>query len=56
MNIRNAGRAPDDRPVVSTPAPGQTLAYEQQLAQAHGLVTQDAKRVAQVVKTWVGEQ
>jgi flagellar M-ring protein FliF len=51
-----AGRAPDERPVVSTPAPGQTLAYEQQLAQAHGLVTQDAKRVAQVVKTWVGEQ
>jgi flagellar M-ring protein FliF len=51
-----AGRAPDERPVVSTPAPGQMLAYEQQLAQAHGLVTQDAKRVAQVVKTWVGEQ
>jgi flagellar biosynthesis/type III secretory pathway M-ring protein FliF/YscJ len=37
-------------------APGQPLAYEQQLVQARGLVTQDPKRVAQVVKTWVGEQ
>jgi flagellar M-ring protein FliF len=51
-----AAGAPNDRPVVSTAVPGQTLAYEQQLVQAHGLVTQDAKRVAQVVKTWVGEQ
>jgi len=32
-----------------------TLAYEQQIAQAKTLVTQDPKRVAQVVKTWVGE-
>jgi flagellar M-ring protein FliF len=32
---------------------GQTLAYEQQVAQARGLVSQDPKRVAQVVKTWV---
>jgi flagellar M-ring protein FliF len=29
------------------------LGYEQQLAQARGLVTQDPKRVAQVVKNWV---
>jgi flagellar M-ring protein FliF len=29
------------------------LAYEQQLAQAKTLVTQDPKRVAQVVRTWV---
>ena len=29
------------------------LAYEQQLAQARTLVSQDPKRVAQVVKTWV---
>jgi flagellar M-ring protein FliF len=29
------------------------LAYEQQVAQARGLVSQDPKRVAQVVKTWV---
>ena len=32
-----------------------TLAYEQQVVQAKTLVTQDPKRVAQVVKTWVGE-
>ncbi|HEV7608918.1 MAG TPA: flagellar basal-body MS-ring/collar protein FliF [Steroidobacteraceae bacterium] len=31
----------------------QSLAYEQQVAQARGLVSQDPKRVAQVVKTWV---
>jgi len=31
------------------------LAYEQQLAQARTLVTQDPKRVAQVVKTWVAQ-
>jgi flagellar M-ring protein FliF len=35
--------------------PGSSLAYEQQIVQARGLVTQDPKRVAQVVKTWVGE-
>lgn len=35
---------------------GQPLAYEQQIVQARNLVTQDPKRVAQVVKTWVGEQ
>jgi flagellar M-ring protein FliF len=29
------------------------LQYEQQVAQARGLVSQDPKRVAQVVKTWV---
>jgi flagellar M-ring protein FliF len=48
-------RTPDDRAVASGPG-GQSLAYEQQLVQARGLVTQDPKRVAQVVKTWVGEQ
>jgi flagellar M-ring protein FliF len=47
-------RAQDDRPLAA--APGQSLAYEQQLVQARGLVTQDPKRVAQVVRTWVGEQ
>jgi flagellar M-ring protein FliF len=47
--------AQDERPIV-TAAAGQSLAYEQQLVQARGLVTQDPKRVAQVVKTWVGEQ
>jgi flagellar M-ring protein FliF len=49
------GHAQEERPTVAL-APGQPLAYEQQLMQARGLVTQDAKRVAQVVKTWVGEQ
>src|SRR5690606_25983437 len=36
-------------------APGrvQALAYEQQLAQARTLVSQDPKRVAQVVRGWV---
>jgi flagellar M-ring protein FliF len=48
------GRGQDERPMMT--APGQPLAYEQQLVQARGLVTQDPKRVAQVVKTWVGEQ
>jgi flagellar M-ring protein FliF len=49
------GRGQDERPMMSA-ASGQPLAYEQQLVQARGLVTQDPKRVAQVVKTWVGEQ
>jgi flagellar biosynthesis/type III secretory pathway M-ring protein FliF/YscJ len=31
------------------------IAYEQQLAAARSLVTQDPKRVAQAVKTWVGK-
>jgi flagellar biosynthesis/type III secretory pathway M-ring protein FliF/YscJ len=35
--------------------PVQAQGYEQQLVQARGLVAQDSKRVAQVVKTWVGE-
>ncbi|MGH8144467.1 MAG: flagellar M-ring protein FliF C-terminal domain-containing protein, partial [Steroidobacteraceae bacterium] len=40
----------------ATGRPGQPLAYEQQIVQARNLVTQDPKRVAQVVKTWVAEQ
>ncbi len=36
-------------------APNASLGYEQQIVQARSLVTQDPKRVAQVVKTWVGE-
>ena len=35
------------------PGNNNTLAYEQQLAQARTLVTQDPARVAQVVKGWV---
>jgi flagellar M-ring protein FliF len=34
--------------------PGQQLDYDGQISQARSLVTQDAARVAQVVKTWVG--
>jgi flagellar M-ring protein FliF len=33
---------------------GQQLDYDGQISQARSLVTQDAARVAQVVKTWVG--
>jgi flagellar M-ring protein FliF len=39
--------------VVSGAGEAPALAYEQQVAQARGLVSQDPKRVAQVVKTWV---
>jgi flagellar M-ring protein FliF len=35
--------------------PGTPLAYEQQIVQAKTMVSQDPKRVAQVVKNWVGE-
>lgn len=31
------------------------LPYDEKLAQARGAVTQDPKRVAQVMKTWIGE-
>jgi len=41
-------------PAVGAP-PGTPLAYEQQIVQAKTMVTQDPKRVAQVVKNWVGE-
>ncbi|MGD9598633.1 MAG: flagellar basal-body MS-ring/collar protein FliF [Steroidobacteraceae bacterium] len=36
-------------------APASPIAYEQQIAQARSLVAQDPKRVARVVKTWVGK-
>lgn len=50
-------------PMAMSPAPIQvagaipnaSMAYEQQLIQARAMVAQDPKRVAQVVKTWVGE-
>jgi flagellar biosynthesis/type III secretory pathway M-ring protein FliF/YscJ len=35
------------------PPDAPALQYEQQIAQARGLVTQDPKRGAQVVKQWV---
>lgn len=45
-----AGGAPE-QPALPQPTP----AYEQRLTAARGVVTQDPKRVAQVVKTWVNE-
>jgi flagellar M-ring protein FliF len=39
----------------SLPAAAAVLSHEQQLAQARTLVTQDPKRVAQVVREWVGQ-
>jgi flagellar M-ring protein FliF len=36
-------------------AAGQQLDYDGQISQARSMVTQDAARVAQVVKTWVGD-
>ena len=42
------------RPMVAA-VPGQPAPYEQQVVQARTMVAQDPKRVAQVVKTWVGE-
>jgi flagellar M-ring protein FliF len=49
-----AGGVPAAVPVVAA-VPGQPMPYEQQLVQARTMVSQDPKRVAQVVKTWVGE-
>ncbi len=37
------------------PPPAAALAHEQQLAQARTLVSQDPKRVAQVVRDWVDQ-
>jgi flagellar M-ring protein FliF len=39
----------------SLPVAAAALSHEQQLAQARTLVTQDPKRVAQVVREWVGK-
>jgi flagellar M-ring protein FliF len=50
------GRGADMHQATASAAFGPAQGYEQQLVQARGLVTQDAKRVAQVVRTWVGEQ
>ena len=49
--------APGARPAMAAPnaTGGQPLAYEQQLAQARTLVSQDPKRVAQVVKSMVAQ-
>jgi flagellar M-ring protein FliF len=49
-----AVEGPGGAPAVTAP-PGTPLAYEQQIVQAKTIVAQDPKRVAQVVKNWVGE-
>jgi flagellar M-ring protein FliF len=41
-------------PSAQKEAAGNALSHEQQLAQARTLVNQDPKRVAQVVRSWVG--
>jgi flagellar M-ring protein FliF len=57
-NLASQALAPPAPPAALTEGrgPGPQLAYEQQVVQARNLVSQDPKRVAQVVKTWVGEQ
>jgi flagellar M-ring protein FliF len=47
--LRQAAIAAAGAPVAEAP----TLAYEQQVAAARGMVAQDPKRGAQVVKAWV---
>jgi flagellar M-ring protein FliF len=47
-------KTPEEEGPAPPAPPGSALAYEQQIVQARGLVTADPKRVAQVVKTWVG--
>jgi flagellar M-ring protein FliF len=49
--------AEEEAPVIAGPAPtaAAALAHEQQLAQARTLVSQDPKRVAQVVREWVDQ-
>jgi flagellar M-ring protein FliF len=39
---------------IEQPSGPPAVPYEQQIAQAKTLVAQDPRRVAQVVKTWVG--
>jgi flagellar M-ring protein FliF len=56
--VRGDGSVPLDASLATAQAlpgavPPPAIGYEQQLAQARGLVTQDPKRVAQVVKGWV---
>ena len=42
-------------PTLPSPSPAVALAHEHQLAQARTLVSQDPKRVAQVVREWVDQ-
>jgi flagellar M-ring protein FliF len=47
--------APEQGALAVARAAGPNLDYDGQISQARSLVTQDAARVAQVVKTWVGD-
>jgi flagellar M-ring protein FliF len=49
------GSAEAERQAAAAGQGGPAIAYEQQIVQARSLVAQDPKRVAQVVKTWVGQ-
>ena len=53
-----AAVARTDERAAAPVAPSPSLAYEQQLVQARSLVTQDPKRVAQVVQApgWVSNE
>lgn len=56
--VRGQALAPDRVSLgnaASSALPAPTLPYDEKLAQARGAVTQDPKRVAQVMKTWIGE-
>jgi flagellar M-ring protein FliF len=44
-----------EAPTLQSPSPAVALAHEHQLAQARTLVSQDPKRVAQVVRDWVDQ-
>jgi flagellar M-ring protein FliF len=55
MEATAAAGAPRGAAPAAAPQGAQPLAYEQQLAQARTLVSQDPKRVAQVVKTMVAQ-
>ena len=49
----NGGMAAGGQPPAQLAASSNSIAYEQQVAQARTVVAQDPARVAQVVKTWV---
>jgi flagellar M-ring protein FliF len=54
LAVEPALAAPGGRAVAATPAGGSAAPpYEQQVSNARALVSQDPKRVAQVVRTWV---
>jgi len=51
----NGGDMPMQQMQMLAPAGGGAVNYEQQVADARAAVTQDARRVSQVVKGWVAE-